>query len=383
MQLHPMAEKILPRVAAHRRALHRIPEEGLSEFKTHAYLMRELALLRPNALNPLCGTGIKCVFRGDGDGRNLAFRADIDALRIQEKTGLPFASQHEGMMHACGHDGHMAALLGLAACVSAIRDTGYLAGNVTLIFQPAEESCGGAARMIAEGALEDPHVDEVYGLHLFPDVPLGYVSCCAGPMMASDYEFDLDITGKDAHVAMPQHGANALDAANALYTRLKALPQLTDPTELALFNIGRMEGGEQRNVVPKEANIQCVLRTYTTESLCDLRDRIDMAVEGTARAYGVVIALKDKVFYPAVDNPREMVSRLEAQVGGRFIPQKRLLIAEDFSYYQRERPGLFFFVGTGEAGHPTALHADTFDFAPEALGVAVSSFLDILLDRMM
>ncbi len=380
MHIHPMAERLLPRVAAWRRALHRIPEEGLQEHKTHAYLMRALRAMRPDSLAAIADTGIRCVFRGSGAERTLAFRADIDALKVAEQTGLPFASQHEGMMHACGHDGHMAALLGLGACAAALRDVGRLKGNVVLLFQPAEESSGGAARMIAEGALFDPHVDEIYGLHLYPGVELGEVSCCAGPMMASDYEFDIEVTGKGAHAAMPQKGDNALDAANALYARLKALPQLCDPTELALFNIGRMEGGEQRNVVPKDAALECVLRTYSSDALCDLRDRIRLTIEGVARAYNVVISLKDRVFYPAVVNPEDMAERLGRQLGG-IVAQKPLLIAEDFSFYQRERPGLYFFVGTGEEGKREGLHSDAFDFSDAALGYALSAHLAVLFDR--
>ncbi len=380
MRLHPMAEKVIERVTAYRRALHRIPEEGLKEHRTHAYIMRELAHLKPDSLSPIGGTGVKCVFRGSGDGPSLAFRADMDALKVAEKTGLPFASRNEGYMHACGHDGHMAALMGLALCVCAMRDAGRLLGNAVLLFQPAEESCGGAAALIADGALDDPRVDEIYGMHLFPDVELGSLSLCAGPMMASDYEFDVEVLGKAAHVAMPHKGQNALDAANALYQRLKALPQAGDPAELALFNIGRMEGGEQRNVVPRDATLQCVLRTYSAQALCDLKDKIQAAMEGTARAYDVVVALKDKVYYPAVENDTALARRFTKLIGDT-RPQKPLLIAEDFSYYQLRRPGLFFFVGTGEEGRRSALHADTFDFNEAALGYGLSAYLELLFDR--
>lgn len=380
MTMHPLAERALPKAAQYRRALHRIPELGHAEHKTHAALMRFLEPLAPDSVETMNGTGIRCVYRGRGERPAIAFRADMDGLQVTERTGLPFASEHPGFMHACGHDGHMANLLGLAMCLRAIRDAGRLRGDVTLIFQPAEESTGGAQGMIAGGALENPHVGEVYGLHLFPDVDLGQVSCCPGAMMASDYEFDVDVTGRGAHTAMPQNGANALDAANALYARLKALPQLCDPTELALFNIGRMEGGDQRNVVPAQAKMQCVVRTYESGILAELRENIRVALEGTARIYDVVVALRDRVYYPPVINPPDMADRLDRQLGG-VIRQKPLLIAEDFSFYQRERPGLFFFVGTGEEGRRASLHGDTFDFDDRALGYALSAFLHILFDR--
>ena len=380
LDLHPLAEKVLPRVNAYRRALHSIPELGLCEHKTHAALMRFLEPLAPDVLTPINGTGIKCVFRGKGERGAIAFRADMDALQVVERTGLPFASEHDGLTHACGHDGHMANLLGLALCLSAMREADELRGDVVLLFQPAVESSGGAQGMIEEGALDDPYVEEVYGLHLFPDVDLGQVSCCAGPMMASDYEFDIDIAGQGAHTAMPQNGKNALDAAAALYTRLKALPQLCDPTELALLNIGRIEGGDQRNVVPARAHMQCVTRTYSQDTHLAIQEGMRLAIEGTARAYDVVLTLTDKVYYPAVVNPREMAERLDKQLGG-IQWQKALLIAEDFSFYQKERPGLYFFVGTGEDGRRAPLHSDVFDFDETALGYALSAFLYILFDR--
>lgn len=378
--MHPLAAKVLPKMAEYRRFLHRIPELGNAEYKTHAALMRFLAPLEPNVLRAVNGTGVHCVFRGSGDRSAIAFRADIDALQVAEKTDLPFASEHPGFMHACGHDGHMANLLGMALCLCAMRAEDRLKGDVSLIFQPAEESTGGAQGMIAQGVLDDPHAGEIYGMHLFPDVDLGQVSCCSGAMMASDYEFDVDITGRGAHTAMPQKGKNALDAANALYARLKAVPQMCDPAELALLNVGRMEGGGQRNVVPASAQLQCVVRTYTDGTLAELRENIRLAAEGTARAYDVVVALRDRVYYPPVINPPEMADRLGRQLGGA-LRQKPLLIAEDFSFYQRQRPGLFFFVGTGEDGRRSPLHSDAFDFDDKALGYALSAFLYILFDR--
>ena len=166
----------------HRRALHRIPELGYEEIKTHEYLMRHLEKLAPDDLRVFAQTGIRAVFRGYGTGRVIAFRSDIDALPIQEATGCTFASEHSGRMHACGHDGHMANLLTFAQWLSEHRS--QLKDDVVLLFQPAEETTGGARRMIEEGALEEPHVQAVYGMHMMPDVPLGKVSTCVGAMMA-------------------------------------------------------------------------------------------------------------------------------------------------------------------------------------------------------
>ena len=176
------AERFLPRLREHRRALHRIPELGYREQKTHEYLMRHLQALEPDSLRVFAQTGIRAVFMGDGTGRTVAFRADMDALPVGEETGRPFASEHPGSMHACGHDGHMANLLVFAEWIAANRRA--LRDNVVLLFQPAEETTGGAKRMIDEGAMENPHVDAVYGMHMMPDVPKGTIAACAGPIMA-------------------------------------------------------------------------------------------------------------------------------------------------------------------------------------------------------
>ena len=159
----------LEQLRAHRRALHRIPEIGEAEHKTHAYLMEQLLRLSPDELRVFAGTGVRAVFRGNGQGRVVAFRADIDALPVREQTGCSFASTHEGCMHACGHDGHMANLLTFAQWLH--DHHGSLIDDVVLLFQPAEETVGGAKRMIDEGALENPHVDVIYGMHMMPDVP--------------------------------------------------------------------------------------------------------------------------------------------------------------------------------------------------------------------
>lgn len=193
------ASRYESRLRAHRRALHHIPELGYEEHETHAYLMEHLRALAPDDLKTFARTGIRAVFRGDGTGRVIAFRSDIDALPIQEATGRDYASCHSGKMHACGHDGHMANLLTFAQWLSEHREK--LHDDVVLLFQPAEETTGGARNMIEEGALEDPHVEVVYGMHMMPDVPLGKVSTCAGPMMAQTCEMDFIIRGLAAHGA--------------------------------------------------------------------------------------------------------------------------------------------------------------------------------------
>lgn len=381
MQPHPLAQRIRPQLIRWRQALHRIPEEGDHEHATQAYLLRQLTAMRPDVLTSIGGTGLKCVFEARGAKRALAFRADMDALPIAEETGLPFASEHPGWMHACGHDGHMTALLGLAACCAALRAADKLPCHVVLLFQPAEETTGGAQKLIEQGALDDPYVSEVFGLHLMPDVPLGRYACCEGAMMASDYEFDIELLGRSAHGAMPQHGVNAMDAAAALYTQLKAIPLSIAPGELALLNVGTVKGGDGRNIVPALARMECVARTYTAETLELIKEKTQRAIAGIARAHEVVITQTDIVYYPPVINPRHLVQALARRLGGEMITQTPLLIAEDFSFYQRARPALFIFVGTGSEGCRHPLHSSHFTYEDEALLYALSAHLMMLFDR--
>lgn len=384
MQLHPLAERILPQLVRWRRHLHRIAEVSGEEVRTQAYIHQQLEMLRPDVLEKCADTGLRCVFyapNGAETARTLAFRADMDALAIQEETGLPYASKTPGVMHACGHDGHMAALLGLAACCATLRSAGALRANVVLLFQPAEESTGGAERMIRQGALENPHVDEILGLHMMPEQPLGCYSCISGAMMAADYEFDIEIFGKSAHGAMPQHGVNALDAAAALYGRLKAIAQLTAPEDLALLNIGRIGGGDARNIVPPFAWLECVTRTFSDEVLSSMQEAIQKAVKGVALSHGVVAMRQDKVYYPPVVNPEPLVSAFSRYLDGELITQKPLLIAEDYSFYQKERSGLFVFVGTRSPGYEKPLHSNEFAYEETALAYALNAHLLWLTNR--
>lgn len=381
MQPHPLAQRLRPQLVRWQRALHQIPEIGNEEHKTHAYLMRQLAAMSPDVLEPVAGTGIKCVFMAPGAQRALAFRSDIDALPAQEATGLPHASTHPGMMHACGHDAHMAALLGFAACCAALRAAGKLPCNVVLIFQPAEETTGGARRMVQTGVLDDPYVSEVFGLHVMPDVPLGRIACCEGGMMAGDYEFDIEIMGRSAHGALPHQGINSLDAAVALYTQLKAIPLALAPGEFSLLNIGLVQGGTNRNIVPEKSRMEGTVRMYTTDTLRKIKEKIERSAAGIAAAHDVVITHREVVYFPPVINPRHLVTSLAEALQGELITQQPLLIAEDFSYYQQERPGLFAFVGTGSKGHTHPLHSSHFCYEDDALIHALSTHLLLLFTR--
>ncbi len=366
MELSARVSALLPCVTAHRRALHQIPEEGHQEHMTQAYLLEALRALSPDEVSPCGGTGVRAVFYGNGKGRAVAFRADMDALHIKEETGRAFSSRNAGMMHACGHDGHMAGLLGLATLLASRR--GELRDDVVLLFQPAEETDGGAKRMIDEGALENPHVEAVYGMHMMPDIPLGRIGTCEGPLMAQTCEMDLIVEGRGAHGAMPHLGVDAVAAAGHLITLLQTtVARRIDPCQQALITIGRVRAGERRNVLADRAVLEGIVRTFSNAVYDQLRGYILADLRAVEEAFGVRCTFRSNVYYPCVENDPEETRRVTGILGERFVPQKPRMIAEDFSYYQLERPGVFVFCGCMDEARQSPLHSCTFDFDERAI----------------
>ena len=367
----------LDQLRAHRRALHRIPEVGEAEFKTQAYLIGQLELLRPDDLRVFADTGVRAVFRGNGEGRVLAFRSDIDALPVAEETGCSYASEHAGFMHACGHDGHMATLLVFAQWLSEHRD--LLIDDVVLLFQPAEETVGGAKRMIDEGALENPHVDVIYGMHMMPDVPKGKISCCAGPIMAQTCEMDFIIHGKSAHGATPHLGTDAITAMGHLLTLFQTtVARCVDPCKQALLTIGKVSAGTQRNILADHAQMEGIVRTFSNAVYEGLEERIRADLKGLEAAFGVTTEFIKRVYYPCVDNDPTEFERVKTILGDAFVQEKPRMTAEDFSYYQLSVPGVFVFCGCMDEMHKSPLHASTFDFDEEALLPGLALFSELV-----
>ena len=357
----------------HRRALHRIPEVGDQEHKTQAYLLEQLKMLAPDDLRTFAGTGVRAVFRGNGEGRVLAFRSDIDALPVNEETGCSYASEHPGYMHACGHDGHMANLLTFAAWLNDHR--AELADDVVLLFQPAEETVGGAKRMIDEGALENPHVDVIYGMHMMPDIPKGVISSCAGPIMAQTCEMDFVIHGKSAHGATPHLGRDAITAMGHLLTLFQTtVARSVDPCQQALITIGKVQAGQQRNILAARAEMEGIVRTFSNKVYEGLEERIRADLAGLEAAFDVNTEFIKRVYYPCVENDPAEFEHIKTILGDRFEQAKPRMTAEDFSYYQLSVPGVFVFCGCMDESHKAPLHASTFDFDEEALVPGLALF---------
>ena len=368
-------------VMRYRRDLHRIPETANTERETQRYIFGALQALQPDLLAPIADTGVKCVFKSAAAGEKrpaIAFRADMDALNVTEPAGCAFRSQHEGRMHACGHDGHMATLLGLADFCAANRTR--LARDVVLLFQPSEEASGGATRVIEAGGLSDPAASEIYGMHLMPMLMDGEIACPDGPLMASVYDFDVEISGSSAHGAMPQLGCDALAAAVALYNLLQTvITRQTDAFNTKVLTVGRMYAGTARNIVPGKATLECTLRNFSDESEAQCLELIRRHVRAVEVAYGVSCVITPRCHYLPVVNDAAAAARVRAAAGDMAVSCAPLTISEDFSFYQRAVPGAFFFCGIAREGMYNApLHSPEFAFDEKSLLNGLRVFVNLV-----
>lgn len=370
---------LLDQIKEDRRRLHRIPEEGLKEFKTQSYILLRLKEIGVCDITVFSPTGVKAVLYAKKPAGTLAFRADMDALCITEATAVSFTSEHEGMMHACGHDGHMALLLGLAAYCKAHLD--QLKYNVVFIFQPAEESVGGAGRMISEGLLNNPKVEKLFGYHLMPDVPMGKIGLKAGPLMAQTCEFDVTFSGKSAHGAMPHLGADTIAAACEFYNAMQTiLTRRVDPYEHALITIGKLSGGTRRNIIADKTVLEGTIRTFSEEVFEDIKSQLITKMHNTAQSFGCSAEFSEVTLYPVVTNPEALAMEVAKLIDdGGIYDIKPKMIAEDFSYYQKAVPALFMFLGCKEeTGETYPLHSSRFNFNEEALLYGLEIYKRIL-----
>ena len=254
-------EQLLDQIRTWRRHLHAIPEIGFQEYKTSKYLYEELEKMGYQPLK-ITETGI-AVYLDFHKEKTLAFRSDIDALEIEEQTGVSFKSTHQGKMHACGHDGHMTALLGLAYKLKDVQD---LPHNVLLIFQPGEEVVNGAPSIINTGIFEKYHVKGIYGLHMFPDVDEGKIACRKGPLMAESGELDVTVHGKSAHAGKYHEGIDSIVIASFLISNYQSIiSRMISPMQPCVLNIGEIHGGTVRNIVASQTSFHGTLRTYSEE----------------------------------------------------------------------------------------------------------------------
>lgn len=360
-------------VVAHRRALHRIPELDRELPETTAYVKESLRGLPCQVTTPI--PGAVCAFFDAGKPDAVAFRADLDALPVEEKTGLSYASRHPGRMHACGHDGHTAMALALAEL--AARRLGELPHNVLFLFQPAEETTGGAQELCGTGILERHRALRVFGLHLWPGLPAGTVWTRPGPLMARSSEVTLQVTGKGVHISRAEEGRDALWAACLFLQRAYGLAE-TLPGERRVLRFGRMESGSVRNAVSDRTELLGSLRSFDDKTFEEMRTGLREIAERTGAETGCALDLTISSGYPPVRNSGELYQAVCRELGedAPGLVETPSLAAEDFSFYQKRLPGLFCWLGTGDTAE---LHAPVFDFDDQMVLPRGVDFLERLM----
>ena len=336
-----------------RRALHQIPELELNLPKTMVYLNTALSGLKCRVFAPM--ESALCAYFDFGRSSTIAFRADCDALPIEENTGLDFASCHPGRMHACGHDGHMAILLELARRLDR-KDT--LGKNVLLVFQPGEESPGGARYLCESGLFSAFGVEAVFGLHLWPGLEAGKVFSRERELMSRSCEVNVDFFGKSAHIAKAAEGIDALAACTDFYRRAVAMEQALPPDIFRLLKFGRMEAGTVRNAIAAEAHLEGSLRAFQDPVFEGMRECLYKIAKDVGRNFGCRVEISMSDGYPAVMNDPALFRKIKTLVDFRELDTPSMT-SEDFSWYQKQIPGVFFFLGLGDT---PALHANNFQF---------------------
>ena len=336
-----------------RRTLHTIPELDRQLPKTLEYLTGQLQGLGCQVFSPM--EGALCAFFDFGAEKAIAFRSDADALPITERSQKDYASTHPGRMHACGHDGHMAIALELAR---RLDEKAGLAVNVLIVFQPAEETTGGAKDLCDTGVFHKYDVEAIFGLHLWPGVEAGGVFCRRCEMMSRSCEVSVDIQGRSAHIAKAWEGIDAMAAGVAFYQKVRQMEQALPPNVFRILNFGRFQSGSVRNAISGQTRLEGSLRAFQDEIFFSLQQGIRDIAHRVEQDTGCTITVEMNDGYPAVLNPDGLYDRVRGLVEFHEL-EAPSMITEDFSWYQRCIPGMFFFLGTGDS---PALHSDDFDF---------------------
>lgn len=356
-------------IYADRHALHRIPELDRDLPETLAYLKNALKGLSCTVFSPM--EGALAAWFDFGKEEAIAFRCDTDALPIEEKTGAPYASTHPGCMHACGHDGHMAIILELARRLDKKES---LPHNVLLIFQPAEETTGGAKDICDTAVFHNYHVKALFGLHLWPGLEAGVMASRKNELMARSCEVTIDVYGKSAHIAKASEGIDALMAAAELYRRAVEMEQALPGNVFRLLNFGKFHSGTVRNALSAHTHMEGSLRAFQDDIFDSLAEDLKNICQDVEAEYGCTVNLHLNSGYPAVLNPEDLYDRVRSCVPFREL-EAPSMTAEDFSWYQRYIPGMFFFLGLGDT---PALHADTFDFDDSILTKGADFFENLV-----
>ncbi len=364
-----------------RQRIHANPETAFTEFDTADFVADQLQSFGIEVHRGLATTGIVGVLE-NGEGPVIGLRADMDALHIHELTNLPYCSKNEGKMHACGHDGHTAMLLGAAKILA---ETKYFSGTIIFIFQPAEENEGGADKMIKDGLFERFPVEQVYGLHNWPSLKEGDMAVGPGPMMAANETFELTISGKGAHAAMPHLGTDPVVAAAHIITALQTIvSRRTDPQDAGVITVTQIHGGDTWNVIPDHVDLRGTIRWFNPDVGEALKASIDELCEGLATSFGCNAQLSFVHSYPATINTPETAA-ICADVMAQLIGEDHVdrdpvpsMGAEDFSFMLQERPGSYVWLGTGTDPDCPKLHNPHYDFNDKQLPLGAAYWVQLV-----
>lgn len=372
--LYEQAQELFPYSRAIRRDLHMHPELGFQEVRTSAVIARELREIGLEISTGIAKTGVIAMIEGAQPGPVIMLRFDIDALPITEQTGAEYASQNPGVMHACGHDGHVAIGLTVARLLNEHR--AELAGSVKLLFQPAEEGIGGAETMIREGSLENPAPIQCLGMHIWNEKPLGWLGVAAGPVMASAATFGITLTGRGGHGAMPHLAIDPVVAAAQIISAAQTISSRnSDPQKACVVSFCMLNAGNAFNVIPQTVEMKGTIRTFEADVEQMAYHRLKEVTRGIGAAMGCQVEITIDNITPAVVND-PLVTTAVQRAARELFPDHDLdergritMGAEDFAFYQKKVPGTFFFIGSTnvEKGLVYGHHHPRFDFDEEAL----------------
>ncbi|MCK6390596.1 MAG: M20 family metallopeptidase [Azonexus sp.] len=372
----------LAELTALRRDIHAHPELAFDEYRTSDIVAAELARYGLEVHRGLARTGVVGVLRAGTSARMIGLRADMDALPLAELNEFPHHSKHPGKMHACGHDGHTAMLLGAARHLAAQPD---FDGTVVFIFQPAEESEGGASVMIEDGLFEQFPVDAVFGLHNWPGIPVGEMMAMPGPVMAGTCGFEIKVRGHGCHAAMPHQGIDPIVTGAQLVQALQTVVSRTlHPCDAAVVSVTQFHAGEAWNIIPEEVLMRGTIRTFKPEVQESVERAIERLCSGIAAAHGAQISVAFEHRYPpTVNSPAE--AKFCQQVAAELFGEDRVLTdilpsmgAEDFSYMLQEKPGCYVWLGNGPGTGGCTLHNPHYDFNDELLRLGVSYWVHLV-----
>jgi amidohydrolase len=407
--LQALIDQVQPKVVAWRRDIHRHPELSGQELRTARLVAAHLRALGLEVQMGVGGQGVVALLRGAQPGRVVALRADMDALPLEESTGLPFASKQTGLhqgqtvpvAHACGHDGHTALLMGTAEILSRMKSR--LRGSVKFIFQGAEEgipedqpaaaASWGAKAMVEQGVLDNPKVDAIFGLHIAPNLPVGAVGWRSGVLMAGADSLRIQVKGASAHGGMPWNGVDPIPVAAEIVTSLQTMVsrQLDMTLEPEVLSIGSIHGGNRDNLIPESVEMAGTLRTFDEGMREDAKRRIARTVQAIGSAAGAQASVQfGPTAYAVTHNPPQLVESalpsLRRATGGKVVALPRLSASEDFSEFQKVVPGFYFILGATPEGKTPATaapnHASAFDFDERALAVGMRALVTLTLDQL-